>query len=55
MLTDYQNKVLLPKTKDADICPSCKGKDWKTVAYGPQRNRRRLVCKRCGHVKEVSK
>lgn len=52
MLTDYENKVSSPNTKDTNICPSCKGKDWKQVIRKMQKY---LICKRCGHAKKVSK
>jgi len=50
MLTDYKNKVFLPDARD--VCPSCKGKDWRKVVYG---TRKHLVCKGCGYVKEIRK
>jgi uncharacterized Zn finger protein len=49
MLTNYENKVSLPDTKNADTCPSCKGTDWKMVV---RKGQKYLVCKRCGHVKK---
>jgi rRNA maturation endonuclease Nob1 len=49
MLTDYENKVMTPKTKESNICPSCGHKEWRKVV---KRSRKRLVCKVCGHVKE---